>query len=98
MVMFAFGAVLAAFAGVWGGAFTGLAPGEEFQILILALVVVVVGGLGSVNGALIGAALVGLVDEFGRALFPEFAFFTLFAPVALLLALRPQGLFGKATV
>jgi branched-chain amino acid transport system permease protein len=41
---------------------------------------------------------VGLVDEFGRALFPEFAFFTVFAPVALLLALRPQGLFGKATV
>ncbi|WP_167762242.1 branched-chain amino acid ABC transporter permease [Blastococcus sp. CT_GayMR20] len=96
MVMFSFGAALAAFAGVWGGAFTGLAPGEEFQILILALVVVVVGGLGSVNGALLAAALVGLVDEFGRALFPEFAFFTVFAPVALLLALRPQGLFGKA--
>ncbi|WRL67215.1 hypothetical protein U6N30_28585 [Blastococcus brunescens] len=95
MVMFAFGAVLAAFAGVWGGAFTGLAPGEEFQILILALVVVVVGGLGSVNGALLAAALVGLVDEFGRALFPELAFFTIFAPVALLLAFRPRGLFGK---
>ncbi len=95
MVMFAFGAVLAAFAGVWGGAFTGLAPGEEFQILILALVVVVVGWLGSVNGALLAAALVGLVDEFGRALFPELAFFTIFAPVALLLAFRPRGLFGK---
>ncbi len=96
MLVFGFGAVLASFAGVWGGAFTGLAPGEEFQILILALVVVVVGGLGSVNGCLLAAGLVGLVDEFGKALFPELAFFTIFAPVAVLLAVRPRGLFGKA--
>ncbi len=96
MVVFAFGAALAAFAGIWGGAFTGLAPGTEFQILILAVVVVVVGGLGSVNGALLAAALVGLMDEFGKALFPELAFFTIFAPVAVLLAFRPRGLLGKA--
>ncbi len=96
MLVFAFGAALAAFAGVWGGAFTGLAPGTELQILILALIVVVVGGLGSLNGALLAAAMVGLVDEFGKALFPELAFFTIFAPVALLLAVRPQGLLGKA--
>ncbi len=96
MLVFGFGAVLASFAGVWGGAFTGLAPGEEFQILILALVVVVVGGLGSINGCLLAAAIVGLVDEFGKALFPELAFFTIFAPVAVLLAVRPRGLFGKA--
>lgn len=96
MVVFALGAALAAFAGVWGGAFTGLAPGTEFQILIFAVVVVVVGGLGSVNGALLAAALVGLVDEFGKALFPELGYFTIFAPVALLLAFRPTGLFGRA--
>ena len=96
MIVFALGAALAAFAGVWGGNFTGLAPGTEFQILILAVVVVVVGGLGSVNGALLAAALVGLMDEFGKALFPELAFFTIFAPVAVLLAFRPRGLFGKA--
>jgi branched-chain amino acid transport system permease protein len=60
-------------------------------------VVVVVGGLGSVNGALLAAALVGILDELGKALFPEFAMFTIFAPVALLLAVRPRGLFGKAT-
>jgi branched-chain amino acid transport system permease protein len=97
MVVFACGSALAAFAGVWGGAFTGLEPGTEFQMLIMALVVVVVGGLGSVNGALLAAALVGLLDELGKALFPEFAMFTIFAPVALLLAVRPRGLFGKAT-
>lgn len=95
MSVFGAGAALAAFGGVWGGAFTGLEPGGEFTILLLALVVVVVGGLGSVTGAFFAALLVGLVDEFGKWLFPGFALFTLYAPVALLLALRPRGLFGK---
>lgn len=95
-VAFAAGAGLAAFAGVWGGAFTGLAPGAEWDILLLALVVVVVGGLGSVSGALVAALLVGLVNEFGKWLFPSFALFTLYAPVAVLLAIRPQGLFGRS--
>lgn len=94
-VAFAAGSGLAAFAGVWGGAFTGLAPGSEWDILLLALVVVVVGGLGSVTGALVAALLVGLLDEFGKWLFPSFALFTLYAPVAVLLAFRPQGLFGR---
>lgn len=93
--VFGLGTALAAFAGVWGGAFTGLAPGSEFEILLLALVVTVVGGLGSVGGALIAAVGVGLLDEFGKWLFPSYALFTLYAPVAVLLALRPQGLFGK---
>lgn len=95
-VTFAAGSGLAAFAGVWGGAFTGLAPGSEWDILLLALVVVVVGGLGSISGALVAALLVGLLDEFGKWLFPSFALFTLYAPVAILLALRPQGLFGRS--
>lgn len=92
---FAAGSGLAAFAGVWGGAFTGLSPGGEWDILLLALVVVVVGGLGSVSGALVAALLVGIVDELGKWLFPSFALFTLYAPVAVLLAVRPQGLFGR---
>lgn len=95
-VAFAAGSGLAAFAGVWGGAFTGLSPGAEWDILLLALAVVVVGGLGSVSGALVAALLVGLLDEFGKWLFPSFALFTLYAPVAVLLALRPQGLFGRS--
>lgn len=93
--VFGIGTALAAFSGVWGGSFTGLAPGGEWQILLLALVVVVVGGLGSVGGALIAAMTVGLLDEFGKWLFPSFALFTLYAPVAALLAIRPQGFFGK---
>lgn len=92
---FAAGAGLAAFAGIWGGAFTGLSPGAEWDILLLALVVVVVGGLGSVSGALVAALLVGLLDEFGKWLFPSFALFTVYAPVAVLLAVRPRGLFGR---
>lgn len=96
MATFGAGAALAAFAGVWGGAFTGLAPGLEFQVLLLALVVVVVGGLGSVTGAFLAAVMVGLLDEFGKVLFPSFALFTVYAPVALILAFRPQGLFGAA--
>lgn len=95
VTVFGIGTALAAFAGVWGGAFTGLAPGSEFEILLLALVVTVVGGLGSVGGALLAALGVGLLDEFGKWLFPSYALFTLYAPVAILLAFRPQGLFGR---
>lgn len=95
VTVFGIGTALAAFAGVWGGAFTGLAPGSEFEILLLALVVTVVGGLGSVGGALLAAVGVGLLDEFGKWLFPTYALFTLYAPVAVLLAIRPQGLFGR---
>jgi branched-chain amino acid transport system permease protein len=54
-----------------------------------------VGGLGSLPGAMVGSLLVGLLDNFGKALFPELAYFTLFAPMALILALRPTGLFGR---
>ncbi len=95
VTVFGIGTALAAFAGVWGGAFTGLHPGAEWEILLLALVVVVVGGLGSVGGALIAALAVGLLDEFGKWLFPTYALFTVYAPVALLLAFRPRGFFGK---
>ncbi|MCZ2837318.1 branched-chain amino acid ABC transporter permease [Modestobacter sp. VKM Ac-2985] len=95
LLVFGTGTALAAFAGVWGGAMTSLSPDTGFDILLLALVVVVVGGLGSVPGALIAAFAVGLLDQFGRVLFPEWAMFTIYAPVALLLAFRPRGLLGK---
>jgi branched-chain amino acid transport system permease protein len=58
-------------------------------------VVVVIGGMGSIKGAFVGSLVVGLLDNFGKALFPELAFFTIFAPMALVLALRPKGLFGR---
>ena len=96
MGVFGLGAFLAALGGVVGGAFIGVYPGSDFEILPYAFVVVIVGGLGSLKGAIVGSLLVGLLDNFGKALFPELSYFTLFAPMAVILALRPTGLFGRA--
>jgi branched-chain amino acid transport system permease protein len=94
-LVFALGAFLAAIAGVLGGVVVGIHPGADFDVLLLAFVVVIIGGLGSLKGAFVGGITVGLLDNFGRALFPEFALFTIFAPMVLILVLRPRGLFGK---
>jgi branched-chain amino acid transport system permease protein len=94
--VFALGAALAAVAGVVAGGFLGVYPGADFEILSYAFVVVIVGGMGSLKGALIGSLMVGLLDNFGKALFPELSYFTLFAPMAAILAVRPTGLFGRA--
>ncbi len=93
--VFGLGALLAGFGGVLGVAFMGLYPGLDFELLPFAFVVVIIGGMGSLPGALVGAIIVGLIDNFGKALFPELSYFTLFAPMALVLAVRPTGLFGK---
>ena len=93
--VFAFGAGLAAAGGIIGGPLLGVYPGADFEILLLAFVVVIIGGLGSLKGAFFGALLVGLLDNFGKALFPQLAYFTIFAPMAIILALRPSGLFGS---
>ena len=93
--VFTLGAGLAALSGIIGGPFVGAYPGADFEVLLLALVVVIIGGLGSLRGAFVGSLLVGLMDNFGRALFPEFAMFTIFAPMAIILALRPRGLFER---
>ncbi len=86
---------LAGLGGVAGGAFLTLYPGAEWEILVYALVVVIVGGLGSLEGAMIGALIVGLLDAYGRWLLPEFSYFVLFGPIALLMIFRPRGLFGR---
>ncbi len=95
MCIFALGAFLAALGGVIGGAFLGIYPGLDFEMLPLAFAVVIIGGMGSLGGAAIGALLVGLADNFGKALFPEVSYFTLYAPMALILAIKPTGLFGR---
>ncbi len=94
-LVFALAAFLAGMSGVVGGAFLSLQPGEEWEILVLALVVVIVGGLGSLEGAMAGSVIVGLVDAYARWLLPDFSHFAVFAPMAVLLLFRPQGLFGK---
>ncbi|HET7823933.1 MAG TPA: branched-chain amino acid ABC transporter permease [Anaeromyxobacter sp.] len=93
--VFALGAFLAALGGVVGGAFIGVYPGLDFEVLPYAFVVVIVGGLGSLPGVVVGSLAVGLLDNFGKALFPELSYFTLFAPMAVILALKPTGLFGR---
>ena len=93
--VFTIGALLAGLAGVVGGAYLSLYPGADTEILVYALVVVVIGGLGSLKGAIIGSLLVGLVYDFGQALVPSLAYFVLFAPMALILIFRPKGLFGR---
>jgi branched-chain amino acid transport system permease protein len=94
--VFVLGALLAGLAGVVGGAYLSLFPGADAEILTYSLVVVVLGGLGSLRGAVVGALLVGLIYTFGQSLVPDLAYFVLFAPMALILIVRPQGLFGRA--
>jgi branched-chain amino acid transport system permease protein len=95
MLIFALGALLAALGGVIGGGFLGIYPGLDFEMLPLAFAVVIIGGMGSLGGAAIGAMMVGLADNFGKALFPELSYFTLYAPMVLILAIKPTGLFGR---
>jgi branched-chain amino acid transport system permease protein len=94
--VFALGGVLAGLAGLLGGAFLSLYPGADFEILLLAVVVVIIGGPGSLIGALIGSVLVGLIDAFAKALVPDLLYFTIFAPMVIILAWRPYGLLGRA--
>jgi len=94
-LVFGLAAFLAGLSGVAGGAFLTLYPGAEWEILAYALVVVIVGGLGSLGGAMAGSVIVGLVDAYGRWLLPEFSYFMIFGPMAILLLVRPTGLFGR---
>lgn len=95
-LVFAGGAALAAFAGVIAGPFLSLQPGMDFETLIFSLIVVVIGGLGTLKGSFIGAILVGLVDTFGKIQFPDFSLMAIFAIMAAVLLVRPSGLFGRA--
>jgi branched-chain amino acid transport system permease protein len=93
--VFAAGAGLAAFGGVMGGPILGGYPGMDLDLLPMAFVVVIVGGMGSLKGALVGSIAVGLIDNFGKVLVPELSYFTLFAPMVIVLAIKPTGLYGR---
>jgi branched-chain amino acid transport system permease protein len=94
-LVFALGAALAAFAGVVGAPILSVYPGLDNDMLPLALIVVILGGTGSLPGALVGSFLMGFLYNFGQAKFPDLAYVILFLPMVLVLVLRPQGLFGK---
>ncbi|PZN13336.1 MAG: branched-chain amino acid ABC transporter permease, partial [Bacillota bacterium] len=95
-VVFALGAFLSGLGGVLGAPVTGVAPGTDFEMLILALVVVVLGGLGSVSGAILGSLVLGVLDSVVRQLWPEASLIVLYAIMAGILIVRPQGLLGRA--
>jgi branched-chain amino acid transport system permease protein len=97
-VVFCLGAWLAGFAGVIGGPILSVYPGLDQEMLPLALVVVILGGSGSLLGSLVGSLVVGFLYNFGQAMFPELAYVVLFLPMLLVLVVRPQGLFGRQTV
>ena len=94
--VFTLGALLAGFAGVLGGTVLGLYTGGDSDILLFALAVVIVGGLGSYEGAIVGSIIIGLIDNYGTAYFPAVAYSVLFIPVIAILLVRPVGLFGRA--
>ncbi len=93
--VFAFGAGLAGLAGVVGGTFQSVAPGEDIRFLLASLVVVIVGGMGSIPGAAIGALLIGLAEQFGSVYFPTYAVVLTFLILVVVLAFRPQGIMGR---
>ncbi len=95
-LVFALGAGLAAFAGVIGAPYLSVYPGQDSEMLPLALIVVILGGSGSLPGALVGSLVIGFLYNFGQAMFPDLAYVILFLPMVLVLVLRPQGLFGRA--
>ena len=96
-VTFAIGAGLAGLAGVVGGTALSISPGEDTRYLLASLVVVIVGGMGSVVGASIGALLIGLAEQFGLAYAPTYSVVFTFVIMVVVLAFRPRGIMGKAT-
>jgi branched-chain amino acid transport system permease protein len=96
LATFMLGSALAGLGGLLGGAFLTLYPSADAEILVFSLAVVIIGGRGSLVGAAIGAILIGMLNTFGQVWFPELAYFVIFGPMALLLAFRPLGLFGRA--
>jgi len=91
---FGFGTLLTGLAGSIGAPFLGVYPGLDIEVLLYAMAVVIVGGLGSLKGSILGALMVGLVDSMAKALWPETGMFSMFALMALVLILKPTGLFG----
>jgi branched-chain amino acid transport system permease protein len=92
VVVFALGAGLAGMAGVVGGTFQSISPGEDTRFLLASLVVVIIGGMGSIPGAALGALIIGLAEQLGSVYIPTYAIVVTFLIMVLVLAVRPQGL------
>lgn len=95
LATFLVGAALAGISGALGGAMIGAYPGADIEVLLYALVVVIIGGMGNLTGSLVGALAVGLIDAFGRAIVPELGASLMFLLMIGTLIIRPTGLFGS---
>ncbi len=95
LAVFSLGGMLAGLSGALGSGFIGARPGLDIEVFLLALVIVVIGGVGSLGGAFLAAILVGITDSVSKSLWPEASYFVLFAPMAAFLILKPTGLFGR---
>jgi branched-chain amino acid transport system permease protein len=96
--VFCLGAGLAGAGGILGGPIMSAYPGLDSDMLPLALIVVILGGIGSLLGAFVGSFLIGAIYTFGTALLPDLAYVILFLPMIVVIAFRPRGLFGRKTV
>ena len=94
-IVFCLGAALAGMGGVIAAPILSVYPGMDADMLPLALVVVILGGLGSLAGAFVGSFLIGFIYSFGQVLVPNLAYIILFLPMVVILAARPRGLFGR---
>jgi branched-chain amino acid transport system permease protein len=97
-VVFCLGSALAGAGGVLAGPILSVYPGLDTDMLPLALVVVILGGVGSLPGAFLGSLIIGFIYSYGQALFPDLAYMILFLPMVLVLTLRPTGLFGRQAI
>jgi len=93
--VFTLGAFVAGFCGLIGAPLLGVNLGVGWDALLLAMIVVIVGGTGSVQGALVGGIVIGLVVAFGKAYFPQLAYFTMYLVLIIILLFRPSGLMGR---
>jgi branched-chain amino acid transport system permease protein len=97
-IVFCLGSALAGAGGVLAGPILSVYPGLDTDMLPLALVVVILGGVGSLVGAFVGSLIIGFIYSYGQALFPDLAYMILFLPMVMVLTLRPTGLFGRQTI
>jgi branched-chain amino acid transport system permease protein len=96
-IVFFFGGFIAGVAGVIGAQLLGVKLGMGWDILLYAMIVLVIGGIGSIQGALAGALVIGIIDAFGKALFPELAMFLMYLVMIIILLVRPSGLLPRGT-
>jgi branched-chain amino acid transport system permease protein len=93
--VFVLGAFVAGFCGLFGAQILGIHLALGWDALLLAMIVVIVGGTGSIQGALVGGLIIGLVDAYGKAYFPSFANFMMYLVLIIVLLFRPSGLLGR---